>query len=312
MPANTATVQIARKQAVDQLKKLSTTGNIFYVDSGHNNASDNTSSGKTVNRPFATIDYAVGRCTANNGDIIYVMPGHSETKSATGALITFDVAGIQVIGLGHGDTRPKLTFDHTGADIDVTANDVLMENFHFLCSVGDQTHVFDVTAKRFTLKNCKVRDDAATDNFIDFIDCSSTTANNADGLTLIGLDVLSDDTGNDGLIEANADLADLHIEQCKIRMGVASEPVIGVATGKDIQDCYIGFNTFYRLNTDTALLLNPDTTDANSGIVEYNRFGHADTAAEIWIATGSKIRFFENRATAVDDSSGYALPAADS
>lgn len=291
---------------------IPTTGNVWFVDSGSANASDTPNYGRSKEYPFATIDYAIGRTTASNGDVILVMPGHAETKAATGALITLDVAGLKIIGLGHGNTRPTLTFGHTGADIDVTAADVWMENFYFVGSVADQTHIFDVTAARFVLKGCKYRDDAAADNFIDFIDCSSTTNNNADGLTLIDNDILSDDTGNDGLIEVNADIDDLHMSGNLVRMGVAAEPIVGVATGKDVTNAYFGFNRFFRLNTDTAFLLNPDTTEANSGIIEYNTFGHADTATEIWIATGSDFRFFENYATAVDDSSGYILPAVDS
>lgn len=284
-----------------------TTGNIYFVDSNAASGGDGLSPEGAVQ----TIDAGINLCTASNGDIIYVMEGHTENKTATGAMFTADVAGVRIFGLGYGNTRPTLTFNHTGADIDVTAADVWMDNFKFVCSVADQTHVFDVQAARFKLTNFVVRDDAAADNFIDFIDCSSTTNNNADGLTLINGDVLSDDTGNDGLIEVNADLDDLHIENCKLRLGVASEPVIGVATGKDITNAYIAHNDVYRLNTDTALFLNPDTTDANSGLFLYNTFGHADSATEVWTAATSKFRFIENYATAVDDSSGYLLPAAD-
>ena len=60
----------------------------------------------TYQRPFGTIDYAVGRCTANRGDVIYVMPGHSETIGAAAA-VDFDVAGITVIGLGRGALQPR-------------------------------------------------------------------------------------------------------------------------------------------------------------------------------------------------------------
>jgi hypothetical protein len=30
----------------------------------------------TYRKPFASIDYAIGKCKANRGDVIYVMPGH--------------------------------------------------------------------------------------------------------------------------------------------------------------------------------------------------------------------------------------------
>ena len=43
-------------------------------------------------RPFSTIDYAVGRCTASRGDIIAVMPGHAESVAAASG-ITLDEIG---------------------------------------------------------------------------------------------------------------------------------------------------------------------------------------------------------------------------
>src|SRR3990167_8953647 len=77
-------------------------GNIYWVNS---NTGANTGKG-TRERPFATLDYAIGRCTANNGDIIMVMPNHAETITGAGGL-TFDVAGITVIGMGSYNNRPR-------------------------------------------------------------------------------------------------------------------------------------------------------------------------------------------------------------
>ncbi|GAI31207.1 unnamed protein product, partial [marine sediment metagenome] len=44
----------------------------------------------------------------SNGDIIYVMPGHTETVSTDGGL-TLDTAGVTVLGMGEGDARPLVT-----------------------------------------------------------------------------------------------------------------------------------------------------------------------------------------------------------
>ena len=43
-----------------------TTGNVFFVDAGAANGSDTTAAGKDAETPFITLDFAVGRCTANN------------------------------------------------------------------------------------------------------------------------------------------------------------------------------------------------------------------------------------------------------
>ena len=54
---------------------ITTTGSIFFVDSV---TGSNGNSGADSDHPFATIDYAIGKCTANKGDHILVMPGHNE------------------------------------------------------------------------------------------------------------------------------------------------------------------------------------------------------------------------------------------
>ena len=51
-------------------------GDVYYVDSTHASASDGAGFGRNPDSPFATLDYAVGQCTASKGDLIVVMPGH--------------------------------------------------------------------------------------------------------------------------------------------------------------------------------------------------------------------------------------------
>ena len=82
-----------------------TTGRVFYV---HSSGSDSAQAGETAAAPFATLDFAIGQCSANNGDLIYVMPGHAETLTAAGQL-DFDIAGVRAQGLGWGTTRPTFT-----------------------------------------------------------------------------------------------------------------------------------------------------------------------------------------------------------
>ncbi len=289
-------------------------GSIFFVDSTSSSSGTTSGFGSGPNNPLSTIDSAVAQCTHDKGDVIYVMPGHTENKTDTGALITCDVRGVRFIGLGHDDIRPTLTFNHTGADITVTADDVWFDNFKFVCSVGDQTHVFDIQAKGFRLTNFKVRDDGANDNFIDFVSATSTVDNTADGLTLIDGDVVSDDTGNDGLVGVTADLDGLTIKGCKVYLGIAAESIINVATTKDLTNMYVGRNSFYRLVTAPSggLLADPDTTDQNTGLIEFNSFGHNDTQTEVWAPVTCEFRYIENYATALIDVSGYLLPAKDS
>ena len=67
-------------------------GTVFWVDSVNGS---NGNSG-TFDRPFSTIDYAVGRCTASRGDIICAKAGHVETVTAA-AGVAMDVAGVATV-----------------------------------------------------------------------------------------------------------------------------------------------------------------------------------------------------------------------
>jgi hypothetical protein len=129
-------------------------GSVFWVDSGDTNSADGGDSG-TFDAPFATIDYAVGRCTANNGDIIYVKPGHAEVVSAAGGL-ALDVAGITVVGIGDGAAQPTVTLGTAAtADVDIDAANVTVENLHFVAALADIAVCIDVNATDFTLRGCR-------------------------------------------------------------------------------------------------------------------------------------------------------------
>lgn len=125
-------------------------GEVFWVSnvtsglmSGHL-AGSNSNKG-TFNAPFATIDYAVGRCAANRGDIIFVKPGHAETISAATTL-ALDVAGIAVIGLGQGSNRPTLNFTATTSNIAVSAANITWHNILMTGGVDAIVAVMTVSA----------------------------------------------------------------------------------------------------------------------------------------------------------------------
>lgn len=106
-----------------------TTGRILFVDSTNTaNKGDDTSHGGTPQSPFATIDFAIGQCTASRGDIIKVLPGHTETLTAAGG-INLDVAGVTVEGLGEGRSRPTITLaSAVTASIDFNAANCVLKN----------------------------------------------------------------------------------------------------------------------------------------------------------------------------------------
>jgi hypothetical protein len=138
-------------------------GKVFWVSS---TAGSNGNRG-TYEQPFSTIDYAVGRCRANKGDIIFVMPGHVETVTAAGGL-DLDVAGIVLIGLGNGNLRPQINFTTAvGADMNVSAANITMVNFRFTGGIDALTGPIDVNASDFELVDIITED--VTGQATDFI-----------------------------------------------------------------------------------------------------------------------------------------------
>ena len=140
-----------------------TTGDVYFVSSG---SGSDTNDGKDKDRAMATLDAAVGRCTASQGDYIIVMPNHAETISAA-AGVDLDVAGITVVGLGEGVNRPTITFDTAAStDIDIDAAGVTIKNIVFSANYADIAVAIDVNADDFTIEDCHFQATATNMNFL--------------------------------------------------------------------------------------------------------------------------------------------------
>jgi hypothetical protein len=73
-----------------------------------------------------------GLCKASRGDVIVCLPGHVENIAAADAWTL--VAGLRIIGLGRGDTRPTFTFSVAAATVLIDVAGVSIENCRFLCA----------------------------------------------------------------------------------------------------------------------------------------------------------------------------------
>lgn len=145
-----------------------TTGKVFFVDAATGLDGNN---GKSKDRPLATLNAAIAKCTANKGDIIYLMPNHYEDigdTSTTGA-IDLDVAGISVIGLGNGSNMPRFDFNDADSDFLVGASNILIENVNFEATVtGVKLGVaVEAASTGLTIRNCKFSvETTTTDEFL--------------------------------------------------------------------------------------------------------------------------------------------------
>ena len=152
------------------------TGNVWFVDSGAANGGDSAAHGKSPDKAFLTLDYAIGRTTASNGDVIYVLPGHAETIAA---VIAVDVAGLSIVGVGEGYARPQITGNFVGDTMRISAANCVVENLVFNESTAAATANIDVTAADNKIIGCRF-DLGATD--LDNI----TVGASADRLQILG------------------------------------------------------------------------------------------------------------------------------
>jgi len=145
------------------------TGSVFYVDSGNTNASNTAGQGTDTSFPFSTIDFAIGQTTADNGDVILVLPGHNESITAATSLV-MDVAGVTVLGVGVGRSRPILDFDNTAGSIEMDAANTRLSNVILRASVTATVIGINVDADDVMLDNLEFTYEATGDDFITMVD----------------------------------------------------------------------------------------------------------------------------------------------
>lgn len=102
----------------------------------------------------STIQAGISRCRANQNDIVYVLPGHTETYAATGAVWT-NVAGAQIIGVGMpGATNcPTINLTHAGASIALSSANMTLAGFNIVGGVATATASIVITGAGVTLAN---------------------------------------------------------------------------------------------------------------------------------------------------------------
>lgn len=237
--------------------------------------------------PFATVDYAIGRCVASRGDIIAVMPGHAETISGA-AGITSDVAGVAIVGLGSGSLRPNFTFSATASTWSVAAANLTFENLIFTAGVAEVVTMLSLTgaADDFTMSRCRFQE-GATFNWVDAI----TMATGADRVAWYDCVWIGGDTNNDACITGVAH-AGFTMDNCYLASNVAQAAAHGlVVTSGNCTDVQIT-NCYFRSNVDGALWVDFNGA-ANSGFVANCYVSSIDTAGATSTGDFTGGHFFE-------------------
>lgn len=252
-----------------------TTGNVFYVDSGATGASDSSSMGDSPERPLATLDYAIGRCTATNGDIIFVMPGHAETTTAIAA----DVAGITIFGIGYGRARPTFTATAAASDlIDVTAANITIKNVRLVGAASDCTSLISIAADDFLCEGCSLEQAETPLSAV-------VVTRNYDRFTFRGCIFMGTANGPDygiSFAAGSGDCQDYTLDDCTFNYSLNGLDNAGILSSKIdngvlIKDCrFIGMDlaAIDFNSSSTGLISNVAVMSNNATVAEMIDAGH--------------------------------------
>jgi hypothetical protein len=297
-------------------------GAVFWVSNastllvGQKSGSDGNKG--TYDAPFSTLAGALTACTAGRGDIIFVKPGHAETISSA-SILSLNVAGVAIVGLGSGSNRPTLTFTTTtAANIPITAADMSIQNFLFKANFAAIVSVFTATSTNtptdFAVERCEFRDGSSSLNFVAIV-TGNATANSLDGLRFSGNRIASlGTTAATTAIKLSSANDRVSITDNFGNWAALDNTACMVAAGANSQTNFeFGRNVLNKpnLNSTTGSFISTSAT-AWTGHCYDNYLWQLDGSAGIWIDTGTKLAFSNNFSpiTGAADKSGLINPAA--
>lgn len=249
-------------------------------------------------RYAATIDAAIGLCTASAGDIIYVLPGHTEAVTATS--INCDIAGVSIVGLGSGSLKPTLTFSATDSAVNVTAANCKFQNLRITAGVGDVVTAFlHATAAQ----NTQYIDIEfyATSTF-NFVNCYTLgAANISDGCKWERNYLRTADAGQLALCVTAAAHNDLKFYDNYVMHAAAAAGLL-TAGAVNLLGLDVRGNFVQTGQTDgTVGVFVITTSTASSGCIVDNDMKTADASANVAIPIASKVYAARNYIAGADE-----------
>lgn len=288
----------------------STTGSYFFVDSVSGGAGNG---GLSPSDAVSTVDIAIGKCAADKGDVIVVMPGHAETVTATS--VALDVAGVSVVGLGRGLLRPTFTYGAAAATITVSADDCAWKNTVLVGNFDNVAAAFTIgAAKDFLLEGNTAKDNSSILHFLSIV-VTGSTANAADGLSVVN------NRWEGGLAIAPAAFVSVlgTIDRLTVlgnytkMASTDDEGSFITFADKNGTNVEIAYNRHFVTGSTGAavgIFLTGSGT-AFTGMVHNNYVTSLDTTTELIATAGTGLAYFENYYTGTADASGKLWPAVD-
>ena len=232
-------------------------GGVFFVKS--TTGVNSPANGTEPSRPYASVGYALTRCVAGRGDVIFVLPGH--TESITAAAGWDLVSTVSVIGLGAGSSRPTITFTTVNtANIQVDAAGVVFHNLIFdLTGVAALAAGFAVTAADFQMINCKVVMTSSTNQAV----LGVSLAAGADNARFVSCEFWALNSGATAAIQGVVAGNGLYVRDCYFN-GNWTAAIRNTTVAWT--NAFVDRNHFYLLGTGKSLIVDAATT----GIVRDN------------------------------------------
>lgn len=295
-------------------------GKVFWVnntsvlaDGGVGGSDGNP--GTSPQKPFRTLDYAIGRCMAGRGDIIMVAPGHTETITAAGT-ITLDVNGVCIFGLGVGAQRPTITYTTANtASLSWTGDGCTIKNVNFVGNfLSVAAPILNSGGRDWTVEGNDFSDTDATHGLLSCV--TTTVSTNSDNGWFCGNTRSSDATTTPGTAVKVLNTTNrLTIKDNILWHSVAENNAAALLDhgALVVNELMMENNHIYSINTaqttDGFLIKTSATT--GSGIIARNFVRSQDPSAAIMVtATAVQYGPFENYHTGETTFlSGDILPA---
>jgi len=268
-------------------------GNVFFVDSGTAQGGTTSGFGTHPDQAVTDIESAYDLCTATQGDVVFVLPGHAETVADE---ITMDAAGISIIGLGEGTARPTFTQAFAGDSIAMDAANCVLQNLYWneaTTAPGSGGAAIDINAA-----SCKV------------LECHfDLGADDLEAITVTATGDQSEIARNTFRITANGPDAAIEIEAVVTEtwihhnwfMGLGDTEawdVGGINSGSAHTNCLVEYN---RFSFGPAIIFSASAT----GIIANNLMGEGTLGS--MLDPGSCMCFENYEADAINQS-GRLIP----
>lgn len=256
---------------------LFTTGKVFYVNSS---TGSDGNLGTDPDMPLATIGQAQTNAVANRGDIVVVMPGYTETRTAA---LTLSKAGVTYVGLGTGSLKPTITGNGTIDAVNITGANIVFANFHFAAPETDaQTAFINVAGANVTLAGISGIGSKTGNNIVDCI----TIASGANDLTIDGLEIYNTTVAVNSFISIEAAVARLKLFNVFCFGDVATAGIIDGAAATQVHFKNVVVGAVGTAKPAATLDSNP------TGLIENCKFSGTVTTLANNAALGNAIRLF--------------------